>query len=424
MDRQLAKRGPCFLRKAMVAALVLLCAALWASAEPAGSVQKVCSIHITGMDQIWLCDALGDNLLLLGEPRKSPSLIVYDFVKRQIVHRIPIDPAVYAFKPFGFTRRFGRGMNFRFVDGGERIIGMLSPWLILYDTAQEKEIRRRLLSESLLSELPQAFGPWPAGPPVAGVMDIGPQRGKLAVAFNVGSAPRICTIPENLVGSAKCRRAPRFVQDICWSPDGERLAVLYSNEFNTRNEYVWNARYRVPPLPPNVEIFDFASGRSVQFRTGSVAAKIEFSKDGREIYSIGVWAHIDQNDVIRVVSSQTGALVRTITVPRRGVRDIFTLSPRGQILAADASTNVPHSFLTEGRRGEKIARVVLLDSHTGELLFEHHDRTAGEISDPAQLLFSSGGRLLFVAPNSGSYAAPDTPDRVEMFSLIGLEGNK
>ncbi len=68
----------------------------------------------------------------------------------------------------------------------------------------------------------------------------------------------------------------------------------------------------------------------------------------------------------------------------------------------------------------KIARVVLLDAKTGDLLFEHHERSEGDLWDPLGLAFSPDGRLLFVNfPGGEKYPY----QRIEVYSIDDVSGH-
>ena len=141
----------------------------------------------------------------------------------------------------------------------------------------------------------------------------------------------------------------------------------------------------------DVWVMDPHSGEPLlKFWTKTGQDQIAFSKDGGLIYVTNDSSYDSppaHKGAIRVFSADSGALVQTISAGPKGVHSSFSLSPDGSLIAADASTDAPRGWDLEIPPFEKISRVVLLDAKTGDLLFEHHERTERYKSDPLGFAF-------------------------------------
>lgn len=58
-----------------------------------------------------------------------------------------------------------------------------------------------------------------------------------------------------------------------------------------------------------------------------------------------------------------------------------------------------------------MAHLVILVAKTGELIFEHHEKTPGEAYgvEPMRFAFSPDGRLLYVDPNDAGWHDQNHP---------------
>ncbi len=366
----------------------------------------------------------------------EPRLLLWDYQRQQAALEFPSrdDFVNWINKAPGLSRE---EWQFRFQGDGNRIVGDQTPWLVLVDLKTRAEIGRVLPSESY---------PWkdspilPEAAPGISIchLDINPQNGFVAAVYNVGKGTHLYVYDSDLKRQIASWDLPRMVRDLCWSPDGKKLAVLFHGRFDENRKQV-SIYFTTSSQEPDVWVMDPHSREPlVKFRTGSCQDQIAFSKDGSLIYVIndylyqtsGLIYEINDylhrsrghNGAIRVFSAISGALVQTITAGPKGVHSGFRLSPDGSLIAADASTYVP--LILGWREMEqpsgKIARVVLLDAKTGDLLFEHHERSEGDLWDPLGLAFSPDGRLLFVNfPGGEKYPY----QRIEVYSIDDVSGH-
>jgi WD40 repeat protein len=312
-------------------------------------------------------------------------------------------------------------------------VALQTPWLVLIDVNKQAEVGRALPSESYLRKDIPGRPRMEAGVRICH-LSVDPQNGYVAVVFNTGKKTDLYVYDSDLKRQVASRELPRMVKDLCWSPDGTELAVLYHGNYDENRELVGGSLWGMSS-EPDVWLMDPRSGQPLhKFSTGTPEDQIAFSKDGRLIYVINDYLHQprggvigvfsrDHRGAIRVFSAVSGELVQTISAGPKGVHSGFSLSPDGSLIAADASTYVP--LILGWREMEqpsgKIARVVLLDAKTGDLLFEHHETTYGDISEPLGLAFSPDGRLLFVDfPRGDKYPY----QRIEVYSLDDVNGSK
>lgn len=120
---------------------------------------------------------------------------------------------------------------------------------------------------------------------------------------------------------------------------------------------------------------------------------------------------------MRVFSTATGELMRTIKVKGTGVRNNFVLSPDGSLIAADSTTEAWYPpFVEPGLEVE--AGFVLLRAATGRIVFREKHRMTGEASESLPLFFSPGGETLIVDFND--FGKGDTAGHIIAYSLSGL----
>jgi WD40 repeat protein len=255
-------------------------------------------------------------------------------------------------------------------------------------------------------------------------MAVNPAKGLVAAGFNVGIRPRIFLYNADLKGP-KILELSQFVQDVCWSPDGRRLAVLYSGEIDGKGKFVGNDPHFRPLGIPDVEIFDPASGeRQLRFFSGDREAKVAFSPDGTRLYTISLRDKaFNQKGAVRIFSASSGTLLKTITSSRYYLHNNFAVSPDGRFIAADASTKPPYlplllNVLRNGERGlyNKTARFVLLDAKTGKVRFEYHEVAPGPPGGMGSMVFAftPDGHRLLVDPNLEGCGFGE---RVDVYSL-------
>lgn len=414
--------------------LVMTCIC-WAASRPKHPVRTVNTIHLP-LALPWssvLMDISKQGFLLVfawgqrdaGDPRVQ----LWDYRRQQAATEIPLrgwpDLDKKAPESIGDPR-----WQFRFQGDGNRIVALQTPWLVLLDVAKQAEIRRIVPSESYLQKDAEGEPASIEGHLRVAYLAVNPQDGSVAAAFNVGKQTHLYVYDSRLQMQTGSYSLPRAVCDLCWSPDGKKLAVLFFGwlDENRKSFYYW---YRDTLHRPDVWVIDARTGEPlVKFWTGSTEDRIAFSRDGSLIYTIDDYTNVQYGGAItaflsgaqvrkaalRVFSAASGAQVQTIAAGPKGIHTDFAFSPDGRLIAADASTYVP--LILGWREMEqpsgKIARVVLLDAKTGDLLFEHHERTEGNIWEPLGMAFSPGGRLLFVDFPRGDRCSHH---HVEVYSL-------
>jgi len=350
-------------------------------------------------------DAQG-RLLVLGFPKSltaEPALLLWNIQEHAFDTRIALTGLRGAVGPFGFVDQTGD------------VVGLEGRRVIL--------VHLHTHSVEVAAEVPAATSKRsPFSFVRASFLAIDKRHHKFAAFFNNEAAKK----PEVFLYNARSSspflswRFPRFVQGAAWSPDGKKLAVLYSGLCNANlNFYNENGKGRLPTLA-DIAVFDARTGHlDFSFFSGQPEAQIAYSLDGKLLYCIAsndpsrvsLFPHHGR-DAIRVFSAADGKLVRTIRVPHTGVRSWFALSPDGKLIAADATTNatwVPHD-------PPPIAvRFVLLDVGTGKKLFEHEETWGGGDATATVLMFSPDGQTLIADPNAN--ATGEGP--VQIYKLLG-----
>ncbi len=358
-------------------------------------------------------------------PLLHPYLSLWDIARRKEVEGIPFDLPELPERAAGrFRDHLPR--PFKFLPGSTRVIGLQEPYLVLIDLQKKAVVRHVLASDDLLDPRSPYLRVTQYVEFKYTMFAINPQDGSIAAASNLGAEPRVFLFGPDLQGPIRSWSLPRYAQDLCWSPDGKRLAVLYSGLFNQKKELVVDLQYLrrrdflASVRLPDVSIFDPLTGQELlKFSTNDIDAKIRFNLDGSLIYCVSSTESGEpwKKHSIRAFSASTGSLMQTITAPGSGVRNNFALSPDGRFIVADASREVPHPFFTEGSGWQKIGGFVLFDAKTGDLLFENDKKMAGETWDPMRFAFSPDGRLLFVDPN---YSGWRGGEQIDVYSLEAL----
>jgi WD40 repeat protein len=238
------------------------------------------------------------------------------------------------------------------------------------------------------------YSPWDT-------ISVNRQRSGFALAFNVGSKPRLLLFRRDSQHPYAERDLPRYVNDVAWSPDARHVAVLYSGYADKDLRWVASVPGARVTLP-DISVFDAQTAdEELSFFSGGPESKLEYAPDGRLIYCIsqnrflgyswGDW----NKETLKAFSVTDGTLVRTIRLPRNGVRNSFALSPHGKFIAADSSTDL-FRVLQEPDFVHKMGRFVVLNAESGDSLFEYHASMDGKITAPIRFAFSPDGRLLFV----------------------------
>jgi WD40 repeat protein len=392
-------------------------------------VRKVSSIPVRSVRKAVLEDVCENGLVLLnaiGTLGDEPdSLRLWDLHAGKLAFQVPMDAWIKEASALNKAGLPSEGGPFRCLNGEKRVIAMQGMYLVLIDIGRQTELTRVLASKDLNDPAsPLDHVMWHV---TQRTMDVNPKDGLIAAAFNRGLKPRVFVYTADLLRVVNWWELPRYMEDIRWSPDGQKLAVLYSGGFDAKGEFVGaSPDFKLPSIP-DVEIFDASSGKSLlRFFSGDLEARVAFSSDGSRLYTIsltkynrGTW----KDRAIRLFSAADGTLVRTLEVPPYGVRNNFSLSPNGRLIVADASTPVSKFFLREMIADtfstEKVARFVILDAETGNLLFEHHEKAPGRAWGvfPMRFGFSPDGKQLLVDVNHAGFG---DNAQVDVFSVESL----
>jgi WD40 repeat protein len=414
--------------------VLLLCVAI--SAGTSGEGRRGLGGVLWSVPEPWdtsakLEDIRRDGALLISEPGDySPSLSLRSVKDGRLIGALSLT-AWHEFARSHLGELFYQGMGraFRFLGHTDRILGVQYPWLVLIDARTGNEIRRALPSQDLLADLAElnARRTWYGKPTFFLAVALRTTDDYVATAYNYGVGPRIFVYDSELAQMHAWKR-DRYVRDVSWSPDGKRIAVLYSGKYDQNRTYVGGDPKKMPVRLPDVEIIDAETGaKVVEFFTGGPEAKLAFSPDGSLLYTIsepkdlGYSPGDEEREVIRVFSPKSGDLLRTLTVKRSGVRSSFTISRDGRYIAADASTALMpwHFPLTEqlGSPGAN-ERFVVLDAATGKVVFDCHRKTT--LADGTGPLLSPDGRILVVGFGPDKRQRPGAnpfPDEIVAYSL-------
>jgi hypothetical protein len=370
--------------------------------KPRLDIREVAAIAIPGCPGFSIEDAANGMLLLqCGEGTERGDLFVWDMSQRALGSQLHLAwwPGLKSRTPRPFSD-YEPG-PFRFLGSEGGLVGIAGCQLV---TVARESFRKLDLPADIcdpnspfVSHL--RYSKWHA-------ISVNRQQTGFAVAFNIGSKPRLVLFHRDSQRPYITKELPRYVNDVAWSPDGHDVAVLYSG-------YVDNSLRWVASTPgarltlPDLSIFDTQTGKEeMAFFSGGPEAKLEYAPDGRLIYCIsqnkflgyswGDWG----KETIKVLSAADGTLIRTIRVSRNGVRNNFTLSPDGKLIAADASTDL-FRFLQEPDFLNKMGRFVLLGAQNGDSLYEYHASMDGKVNLPIKFAFAPDGRMLFVDFNGG-----------------------
>lgn len=369
------------------------------------------------------------------QPAKTEGIPLEDFLK--FAHKLPRE-----------IRELVEPGPFRFVGEGDRIVGAQGPWLALIDVGNKREVRRVLAVKDfaeLVSKPVRVPGfkrdpatgkvePDPAGPgllqysaPPPPIVAASPDGEAIAIAYNERDEQEIIIFSSDLTRETARWKVPRKVQDLCWSPGGKPLLVLYYNDayssYSPQGKYVgWHADPALASVP-DVALFNPGTGaKAGEFVSGGYQARAVFSPDGALVYMVpmttgveGRWEWAEEE--IRVFSTADWKLVRTIKVAKAGARNNLAVSPDGRFIAVETSKNIDHWISLDNGRPDVELGFALLDSATGRVLFrEDHHRALGGIG-VLPLIFSRDGKLL-VANFADSGGWGDTAgSRVVAYSM-------
>lgn len=361
------------------------------------------------------------QLLLLAVPKSLTAdqpLLLFDTRKDRLLLP-PVKVRWPKFTGAAANHNCGVGPVLRFLDpAGDRVVGLYGCFIVVIKlgepavewSARIPEIPHKYSLADSVRFFPTAL------------LAVDRREQKFAVLVN----NEIMKKPEVFLYKARSKspflswRIPRFAQDIAWSPDGKKLAVLYSGLCDGHlNYYDVNVKRKLLTLP-DVAVFDARTGHlDFSFFSGQPEAQIAFSPDGKLLYCIVHSGALPMTffphhgrDAIRLFSAADGKLVQTIRVPGTGIRSRFALSPDGKLIAADATTNPTWVW----HDPPPIAvRFVLLDVATGKKLFEHEETWGGGDATVTTLMFSPDGRFLITDPLAATGEGP-----VEIYRLVGV----
>lgn len=432
-------------RRLLALSLLLVARAAGRAVFPSAPKAHLAKISTISVPWVDLRDISKDGMLLLAglEPTKEwvkspsdprvhwnveqPKLATWSIKNRRVASEVPLQWKAWKQKlPASCNGSDGSidcifPRQFKFYGDGSKALGIEGPWLVLIDLKSQREARRILPSQAYLDPKFPGFmsGNLPNG---YASLAINPRDNSVATVFNARTQPRLFLFDSGLSKPIESWPLPRYVADICWSPDGKRLAVLYSGQYDEKWEFHGIDTGFTTLHAPDVEIFDPTSETNpvLRFFTGAMEAKIRYSEDGDHLYCISqskalgyVWLSGDwAKDVIRVFSSRDGNLVRTISGGSSGIRNNFEFSPSGRLLVADASQDARWIILLslEPPVFEKRGRFVVIDVKTGKVIYRANSRKMfGDRDSPMAFAFSADERLLFVDLNS------DKP--IEVYSI-------
>lgn len=302
------------------------------------------------------------------------------------------------FRSFDATRWFNASLDpaFRFLQQPDTILMKYPPWLAVVDIRSGAIVRSLMPSPDLADPNSPALHV-PIRQPFPMIVAVSPTRESIAVASNLGKGPSAFIFNSDLTKRVQSWALPRYAEGLVWSPNGRRIAILYDGKFDSKGKFVGAFPQWMPVRLPNVAIFDARSGTKLaSFFTGGLEAAIAFSPDGSLIYVISETTNVTKlhKYAVSAFSSSNGKLARILRPSGPPVHDEFAVSPDGRFLAANASTDLPHSFWTEPPAFSNVTRVVVFDAQTGKVLFRHSRRIGAAV--PLNPIFTPDGRLLIV----------------------------
>jgi WD40 repeat protein len=290
---------------------------------------------------------------------------------------------------------------FRFQSNGSKLVALQVPWLVLIDLRNGLVSHRVLASEAYLDPnvaVPDRTDDFPE----KAILAVNPVDGSVAVAFNVGKQTTVFVYDADLKVLRSSWSLARYVRGLCWSPEGRTLAVLYAARYDERRQPI-SAHFGGISSKPDVWLFDAVAGKPVtKFSTGSSENEILFSNNGKKLYAINTWMYRGGAigwGAIRIFEIPSGKLIQTIRGPKHGLHGHMDLSPDGDLLAADASSeheDIPRTIVGLETVSKVISRIVVLEHNDGKVIFEHHASIYAYIWAPLHFGFSLDGRLLLV----------------------------
>jgi hypothetical protein len=432
----LIQRGPVGRHTGIAVAIIScgvtvgLCFTLEASG---GAVRHVWSAFVRSYAHPVLQDIGRDGTLLLlsspgtdENPGSEPSLRLWQpgRGRPEAVIALPGFKDLAGKPVLDLSDAFGEG-PFRFAGKAGTIVGARGPWLVIIDGRTGQETARATPCEQ------------DSGKPAVGVpadklfvIAVNQADGEVAVGCNDSGALSINIWSSDLRKRRDSWRVSQPIQDLAWSPRGDVLAVLWYtpiNPFNDSGEY--DAKLaNAAPIAATISLFDVSQPSAPKnLTTGRFDARIAFSPSGKSIYSVsharccnvGYTGNDWTKDDLREYDVKSGAIQKIFRVRGSGMRNNLCLSPNGAYIAAETTTDVKRFFLLEQTGLNVEAGFVILDTATGQQVFEEKRRAEGDVVNQVMPLFySPDGSSLFVG---FSTVAGDTRSRSEIreYSMPG-----
>lgn len=431
-------------QRAVVLASVTLAANIALSPvrpAPSGRVRQAWAVALTSG---YLQDVGPSGVLLYAPARGELGLAIRRLrdgsVERQVV--ISGQQRFIAAHPGGY-RIDVRFLKLRWLSARYVVASTYYPWLALIDLDTDALVRWVMPAPDLFEknvpldmiEQPQGALSPPAGPPrglaasgpssaraietsaplrrdprraasVAWSFDtpwtmlaVSPNHGRIAAAYNTGSSPRVFIYSADLTKKLQTWALPQYIRSICWSPDGQRIAIVYFGNYAREGDtykMFWGGSSGLP----DVSIRDAATGRElVHYYSGSSETQAAFGPDGRVLYTVNARDIAGTRPAIQAFDVFTGRRMRTYraNIP---LSNELAVSPDGRFLAADGFSRywVP-PFLENNTWGGH-ERIVILDAATGRRVYEYRWNSSNELTN--RPLFSPDGQLLFAQFDSGT----------------------